>query len=70
MANMKKCPNCGSERISVNGVVQRKKGLMYYLGGRALQDAGTRSGYKAAKKFKKDKTNAECLACGHKWIEE
>lgn len=70
MAKMKKCPQCGSENITINGVPQRKKGLWYYLSGQAAANAGERAGYKAVAKLKGLDTNAECSACGYKWREK
>ena len=70
MASMKKCPNCGSERITINGVLQRKKGLFYYLSGAGAQAAGEAAGFKAAAKLKGLTTNAECLDCHFKWLEK
>ena len=70
MAKMVKCPNCGSEFIMINGVVQQKKGFLYYLSGAAIQEAGIRSGYKAASRFVHADTNAECKSCGHKWMQK
>lgn len=70
MANMKKCPNCGSERITINGVQQRKKGLGYYLSGAFAQEAGQKTGFKAFAAVKGLNTNAECLNCKHKWLEK
>lgn len=67
---MKQCPNCGSEKISINGVLQRKKGFWYYLSGQAAQNAGEKAGYKLAAKARGLETNAECHACGHKWMEK
>ena len=67
MAKMIQCPNCGSERISVNGVLQRKKGLLYYLSGQVFSDAGKKSGFKTSSKLFGNKLNAECHSCGHKW---
>ena len=68
--DMKKCPNCGSELIMINGVMQQKKGLLYYLSGKGIQDAGARAGYKTMSKLTRNDTNAECKACGHKWLEK
>ena len=71
MAKMKQCPSCGSERIKINGVVQKKKGVFYYLSGAAISDSGAKHGYKLAKGLKGDKSpNAECLDCHHQWVEE
>ncbi len=68
MAKTIKCPNCGSESIIVNGVRQRKKGLLYHLSGQAAYDAGVRAGFKTANKLAHGTTNAECIDCGHKWM--
>ena len=69
MAKMKKCPACGSEHIMINGVIQRKKGLLYFLSGAAAQDAGTKTGYKMAAKATGLQNNAKCMDCGHDWKE-
>ena len=67
MAKMIQCPNCGSEHLMINGVMQKKKGLLYYLSGQGFSDAGAKSGYKMASKLVKNDLNAECKDCGHKW---
>ena len=73
---MKKCPKCGSETIRINGVLQRKKGLLYHLSGQAMQDMSMRSGYKLGAKLARAGAaaepvpNAECVICGHKWAEK
>jgi len=67
---MKKCPSCGSTNIMIDGVVQCKKGLGYYLSGAALTQMGERHGYKLRAKIKGITENAECLACHHKWTEK
>ena len=49
---------------------QKKKGLLYYLTGTNITEAGQRAGYKMSNAFSKDKENAVCLTCGHKWQEK
>ena len=70
MAKMVKCPNCGEEMIMINGALQRKKGLLYHLSGQAAHDAGRRAGFKTVAKLEHLDTNAECLVCGHKWMQK
>ena len=70
MAELKRCPKCGSQAIRIDGVLQRKKGLMYYLTGTGINDAGKRSGFKAGVALKHLDWNAECTSCGHKWLEK
>lgn len=67
MAELKKCPSCGSERVVIDGVLQRKKNVWYYLSGGNIQDAGARAGFKTAAKLKGLTENAECMDCRHKW---
>ena len=70
MAKMRKCPQCGSERIMIDGVEQTKKGIGYFLSGKAMNDLGKKHGTKVVNAFKgKDQPNAQCLNCMYKWIE-
>lgn len=64
---MEKCPKCGGSRVMIDGVLQKKKGLMYYLGGAAAFDAGTRHSTKLSNFVKGNKNNAECLDCHYTW---
>lgn len=75
MAAMKQCPVCGSQIITIDGVLQKKKGFFYYLSGNAMSDLGCKSGFKTARLIAgkgraEDIPNAECLACHHKWVEK
>lgn len=64
---MQKCPRCGSELIEINGVLQKKKGAMYYLSGQFATEAGMRHGSKMVKTLMGDKNNAKCVKCGFEW---
>ncbi len=67
MKEMQKCPKCGSERIWINGVLQKKKGAMYYLSGAFAADLGTRHGQQMYNAVKGIKENARCENCGYTW---
>lgn len=70
MAKMRKCPQCGSERIMIDGVEQKKKGVGYFLSGQAMNDMGKKHGYKLGHAIKKrGEPNAKCLNCMYQWIE-
>ena len=64
---MERCPKCGSELVVINGVMQKKKDLMYYLGGQAAFDAGVRHSTKMMNVVKGNKENAKCMKCHFTW---
>lgn len=67
MKEMLKCPKCGSERIWIDGVMQKKKGAMYYLSGAFAVDAGTKHGQIMYNAVKGVKENARCADCNYAW---
>ena len=61
------CPKCGSTNVCIDGVQQGSKGVLYYLTGTNIRDAGTRHAAKLGNAIKGNKLNAECRACGFAW---
>lgn len=64
---MRKCPKCGSVRIAINGVLQKKKGAMYYLSGQFATEAGMRHGSAMVNALRGNKNNAVCMDCHYEW---
>ena len=64
----KQCPKCGSKNIEINGVmVNRKKGLGYYLSGQAAYDLGMKHGSAIAGVIGSHVPNGKCHDCGCEW---
>ena len=65
---MERCPKCLSTRISIDGVLQRKHGALYYITGGPIADAGARAGTKFNHAIRGKKENAVCMNCGYEWV--
>ncbi|MBQ8305134.1 MAG: hypothetical protein IJX90_02845 [Blautia sp.] len=61
------CPKCGSTRVEIKGVLQRKHGAWYYLNGGPIADAGVRMGNRLNHAVTGNKNDAKCLNCKFEW---